>query len=62
MCRLITVRFSWCFCYEAKNQPMKRAAEASNYRDVAGTVVKYVSMQAAHRLKNGYMQRWHENE
>ena len=60
LCVRNTVRYSWCFCYEAKNQPMKRAAEASNYKDVAGTVVKYVSMQSAQRLKIGHMKHWLE--
>jgi hypothetical protein len=33
--------------YEAKNQELKKAAEASNYRDTAGTVVSYMAMQTA---------------
>ena len=51
-------RFSWCFGYEAKNQNIKRAAQMSNYKDVAATVVKYISMQHARKLKTGYMSSW----
>ena len=53
-------RYGWCFAYEAKNQQVKRAAQMSNYKDVASTVVKYLSMQHARKLKTGFMAGWVE--
>ena len=40
----------WCFGYEAKNQQMKRAAAASNYKDVIKTAAKTVAVQSAKSL------------
>jgi hypothetical protein len=40
-------RFSWCFGYEAKNQEIKRAAAASNYKDVIKSAIKCLSLQFA---------------
>ena len=37
----------WCFGYEAKNQAVKRAANASNFRDVVKSAAKTLAMQAA---------------
>jgi hypothetical protein len=45
-------RFFWCFGYEAKNQEAKRAAVASNYKDVIKSTIRVLSLQAAKSLKD----------
>ncbi len=37
----------WCFEYEAKNRAVKRAANASNFRDVVKSAAKTLALQAA---------------
>ena len=40
----------WCFGYEAKNQEVKRAACASNFKDVIKSATRTMSLQAAKSL------------
>ena len=41
----------WCFGYEAKNQEIKRAAEASNYKSVLKSSANTLAIRAARSLK-----------
>ena len=47
-------RFNWCFHYEAKNQEIKRASLLSNFKDVCGTVIRYLAMQSAQQRLRGH--------
>jgi hypothetical protein len=40
----------WCFAFEAKNQELKRAAAASNFKDVIKTTILTMSLKAAKSL------------
>lgn len=40
----------WCFAYEAKNQVVKRAATASNFKDVIKTATNTLALKAAKSL------------
>ena len=55
-------RHFWCFGYEAKNQEMKRAGAASNFRDVCGTAMKIIAHQAARSLKKRTLAMAHDGE
>ena len=44
-------RWFWCFGYEAKHQEVKRAAQASNFKDVIKSSARILSLQAAKSLK-----------
>jgi hypothetical protein len=43
-------RIYWCFAYEAKNQVVKRAATASNFKDVIKTATNTLALKAAKSL------------
>ena len=45
-------RLFWCFGYEAKNQEVKRAACASNFKDVIKSATKIMALQAAKSMKD----------
>lgn len=45
------VRAYWCFSFEAKNQEVKLAVEASNYKDACGSAIGTLAYQAARKLK-----------
>ena len=48
---LWSARRFWCFGFEAKNQEVKHAAEASNYKNVLKSATATLSLQAARSLK-----------
>ena len=48
---MLAARDYWCFGFEAKNQEVKHAAEACNYKSVLKSSSTTLSLQAARRLK-----------
>ena len=48
---LCSARRYWCFGFEAKNQEVKHAAEASNYKKALKSATTTLSIQAARDLK-----------
>jgi hypothetical protein len=41
----------WCFAFERKNMDVKRAVEASNYKDAAGSAMETLSVRQAFAIK-----------
>ena len=44
-------RHYWCFAFERKNQDVKRAVEASNYKDASGSAMETLSLRQAFAIK-----------
>lgn len=51
VCFWLAARAYWCFGFEAKNQEVKVAAEASNYKSVLKSVTSTLSLQSARSLR-----------
>ena len=50
----VTLTFSssnWCFAFERKNMDVKRAVEASNYKDASGSAMETPSFRQAFAIK-----------
>jgi hypothetical protein len=50
----VTLTFSssnWCFAFERKNMDVKRAVEASNYKDASGSAMATLSFRQAFAIK-----------
>ena len=44
-------RHYWCFAFERKNMDVKRAVEASNYKDASGSATETLSVRQAFAIK-----------
>ena len=44
-------RHYWCFAFERKNMDVKRAVEASNYKDASGSAMETLSFRQAFAIK-----------
>ena len=44
-------RHYWCFAFERKNMDVKRAIEASNYKDASGSAMETLSFRQAFAIK-----------
>jgi len=44
-------RHYWCFAFERKNMDVKRAVEASNYKDASGSAMETLSVRQAFAIK-----------
>ena len=44
-------RLNWCFGYEAKNQPLKRGAKRSNFKNVAKATAEFWCQSSDHHLQ-----------
>ena len=51
VCFWLAARAYWCFGFEAKNQEVKVAAEASNYKSVLKSVMSTLALQSARSLR-----------